>query len=55
MPLRTNLCFFPISPDYHGRILAKERIKKNRKVLVIEEAWKAISSPLNGGIHQVSV
>ena len=26
--------------------LQKMRIKKNRKVLVIEEAWKAISSPL---------
>ena len=27
-------------------ILQKMRIKKNRKVLVIEEAWKAIASPL---------
>ena len=26
--------------------LQKMRIKKNRKVLVIEEAWKAIASPL---------
>ena len=26
--------------------LQKRRIKKNRKVLVIEEAWKAIASPL---------
>ena len=26
--------------------LQKKRIKKNRKVLVIEEAWKAIASPL---------
>lgn len=26
--------------------LQKMRLKKNRKVLVIEEAWKAIASPL---------
>ena len=26
--------------------LQKMRIKKTRKVLVIEEAWKAIASPL---------
>ena len=29
--------------------LQKMRIKKNRKVLVIEEAWKAIASPLMAG------
>lgn len=32
--------------DYHGRVPAEMRIKKTRKVLVIEEAWKAIASPL---------
>lgn len=31
---------------HHGRVPAKMRLKKNRKVLVIEEAWKAIASPL---------
>ena len=35
--------------------LQKMRIKKNRKVLVIEEAWKAIGQPAHGRIHQVYV
>ncbi len=26
--------------------IQKMRIKKNRKVLVIEEAWKAVASPM---------
>ena len=26
--------------------IQKMRIKKNRKVLIIEEAWKAIASPM---------
>jgi hypothetical protein len=35
--------------------LQKMRLKKNRKVLVIEEAWKAIATPPHGGVHQVPV
>ncbi len=33
--------------------LQKMRIKKGRKALIIEEAWKAISSPTMGRIYQV--
>ena len=34
--------------------IQKMRLKKNRKALIIEEAWKAIASPMMAGYIPVS-
>lgn len=45
--IKENKKLFPIvTLIIMGVFLQKMRLKKNRKVLVIEEAWKAIASPL---------